>query len=119
MRSVFAVLCLIVTLPVSLEAQKNCKKGKPCGNSCISVDKVCRIESSPTPAYVAPQSVAPAGSRAVPAENTKDWLALFNTKVYYKASCQAARELPGPYHYFSTEAEAQQVGYRRSQVPGC
>ena len=24
------------------DASANCKKGKPCGNSCIALDKVCR-----------------------------------------------------------------------------
>jgi hypothetical protein len=31
----------------------NCKKGQPCGNSCISWDKVCR---KPSPSYAPPQS---------------------------------------------------------------
>lgn len=30
---------------------KNCKKGIPCGNSCIAVGKTCRIESGVSSAY--------------------------------------------------------------------
>lgn len=28
-------------------SKRNCKKGKPCGRSCISQHKICRIEASP------------------------------------------------------------------------
>jgi hypothetical protein len=117
MRQIYAVLVLLL-LPSLLEAQKNCQKGIPCGNTCISRDKVCRIGTTskpqPSPAYVAPIAVAP---KATP--DPKPWLAQVNGKVYYRATCQAAIELPGPLHHFSTETEAQQVGYRRSKVPGC
>jgi hypothetical protein len=50
--------------------------------------------------------------------NNGDWLGQPHGRVYYRASCQAARELPEPI-YFESEEEAQQIGYRRSQVPGC
>lgn len=33
---------LIIEVAGSVEAQ-NCRKGKPCGNSCIARDKVCRV----------------------------------------------------------------------------
>lgn len=34
------VLCLVVLVAVS-GCQKKCKKGKPCGNTCISKEYTC------------------------------------------------------------------------------
>ena len=36
----------------------NCKKGIPCGNSCIAASKTCHKNASPSPAV--PQSAPPA-----------------------------------------------------------
>ena len=47
-----------------------------------------------------------------------DWLGQSHGRIYYWASCQAALELPEPI-YFKSEQDAQQIGYRRSQVSGC
>jgi hypothetical protein len=47
-----------------------------------------------------------------------DWLGQPHGRVYYRASCQAARELPEPI-YFESEEEAQLSGYQPSLVPGC
>jgi hypothetical protein len=47
-----------------------------------------------------------------------DWLGQAHGRVYYQASCQAARELPEPI-YFESEEQARQLGYSRSEVPGC
>ncbi|MBO2548356.1 SH3 domain-containing protein [Shewanella algae] len=43
------VLAAIASMPLIVSA-KNCKKGQPCGNSCISWKKTCRIGS--TSAYL-------------------------------------------------------------------
>jgi beta-barrel assembly-enhancing protease len=53
-----------------------------------------------------------------PSAGTAGWLGQPHGRVYYDASCQAARELPEPI-YFATEEEAQQLGYQRSLVQGC
>jgi hypothetical protein len=54
----------LLLLASSLEAQKNCTKGIPCGNTCISASKVCRVGS---PNAVVPRAAAPtkAGPRCV------------------------------------------------------
>ncbi|EPL4085644.1 hypothetical protein MWU23_000607 [Proteus mirabilis] len=43
------LMCLVTILPVlflnNAEA-KNCRKGIPCGNTCISANKVCRVGTS-------------------------------------------------------------------------
>lgn len=124
----YALVFLLFTIGTGqLEAQRNCKKGIPCGNSCISASKVCRIGSrepapEPMPAYVAPSN-EPEAKYAAPAAspaplNAPIWLGQPHGRVYYLASCQAAKELPEPI-YFSSEAQAQQMGYKRSRVPGC
>ena len=115
---------LFATAP--LHAQKNCRKGIPCGRSCISASKVCRIGSpaaepvpryDPPPTYVAPEAVTPATAVAVSAQ-LDQWIGQPHGRVYYRASCQAAKELPEPI-YFRTAADAEHLGYRRSLVPGC
>jgi hypothetical protein len=123
-----SVLALGVSVPA--EAQKNCRKGIPCGKSCISASKVCRIGSSaaePMPRYdppaapARPSYVAPAPITATPAAaggNETMWLGQPHGKVYYRASCQAAKELPEPIYFLHT-ADAERLGYQRSQVPGC
>jgi hypothetical protein len=47
----------LLLLASSLEAQKNCTKGIPCGRTCISVSKVCRVGS---PNGVGTSSAVPA-----------------------------------------------------------
>ena len=42
------VLALLLSLvPIVADAQRNCVKGKPCGNTCIARDKTCRIGTAP------------------------------------------------------------------------
>jgi hypothetical protein len=36
-------LVALLIVSGSAEAQKNCTKGIPCGNTCISADKVCHV----------------------------------------------------------------------------
>lgn len=57
-RVLFAVVVLLVS-PVAVEAQRNCSKGKPCGNTCIARDKVCRVGAPPATTAPTP----PASSR--------------------------------------------------------
>lgn len=45
MRIALSVL-VIALFATSAEAQKRCVKGIPCGNSCISASKTCRIGTS-------------------------------------------------------------------------
>lgn len=39
------MLCIFQLFSASDALAKNCKKGQPCGGSCISWSKTCRIES--------------------------------------------------------------------------
>ena len=54
------------------------------------------------------------------AADTSRWVALAGGAVYYRASCEAARELPADLLItYPNEALAQRSGLRRSKVPGC
>lgn len=59
------VIGLLLLLAMSPAADaRNCKKGQPCGNACISWKSVCRVGSAtPARALSAPPAAAPA-SRA-------------------------------------------------------
>ncbi|CAM4047008.1 hypothetical protein [Shewanella aquimarina] len=48
---VFITFVSLLTLSISIDA-KVCKKGQPCGNSCISWAKTCRINSVAHPKIV-------------------------------------------------------------------
>ncbi|NRQ43478.1 SH3 domain-containing protein [Rheinheimera sp. YQF-2] len=59
--SVLIFLITLIFYPITAEA-KNCKKGKPCGNSCIAMNKVCRINTYSPPNTLTP---APANDSSV------------------------------------------------------
>jgi hypothetical protein len=114
---------LLITLTTTAQAQKNCTKGILCGRTCISATKTCRIgsysspppEASPARASTRHALVAPDTGAAA---DTLAWVALPAGEYYYRASCQAAQELPNPVR-FTTAQAAEERGLRRSRVPGC
>ena len=115
---ILAVACL-VAFPVVADAQKRCVKGKPCGNTCIAVNKTCHVE---TPSYSPPPSQAPPAAVAAPAEpgDSLRWVASSRGQVYYRRGCSNANRLALENRvYFHTEKVAQQAGYRRSTSRGC
>jgi hypothetical protein len=59
--SLLVLSALALTPSVSV-AQPDCKKGIPCGNSCISASKVCRIGSPTTPTNPSTSPTAPRSS---------------------------------------------------------
>lgn len=61
MSRLLTLVFVLACLPSALAAQKNCKKGIPCGNSCIAADKVCRVG---TPSYSPPASSTSTPSRS-------------------------------------------------------
>lgn len=131
------VVALAVALAPTVEAQRNCRKGIPCGNSCISASKVCRIgSSSARPAYdppstsaarpaavstqLAPQDTQVTSGALVGKSAEYPWVGSFADGIYFRAGCSAARDLaPTNRRYFSSDEVAQGAGYRRSSVPGC
>jgi hypothetical protein len=110
------------------EAQKNCRKGIPCGNTCISRDKVCRIGTAPAPsssapaarALVAPANPAPVESSTTATDSEYPWVGSFADGIFFRATCTAAQDLaPANRRYFRTAQDAEGAGFRRSRTPGC
>lgn len=135
MRLVIAAFLLVLTgWPGMAEAQRNCRKGKPCGNSCISRDKVCRIGASsrePAAAAIEPPASTPAVQNFAapsppvdppPAETASEypWVGSFADGIYFRATCPAAQDLaPTNRRYFRISQDAEGAGFRRSRTPGC
>lgn len=73
MRTLTAAALAALVLTAGTAEAANCRKGKPCGNSCIAQNRVCRIDA-PRPSFVERPRVveAPAASRG-PAEVTCRW----------------------------------------------
>ena len=145
-RTMILVICLTLLGTTSLEAQRNCVKGKPCGNSCIAASKTCRIGTpSSTPTTSTPRRTA-ARLRAdsvAASERTRAALAAVKNsvdsalvqepdltlspfvgdasrKMFFKRSCAAAsRVKEDDLVVFMTTAAATSAGYARSGAPGC
>lgn len=122
------VLILVVMAVTPLTAQRNCKKGIPCGNSCIAANKVCRIGTTPTAARQTDSVSRATGVTQKPllglgtaiAAGDSAWVASFADGVYFQATCSAAQDLaPANRRYFRTEDQAKAAGFRRSRTPGC
>ncbi len=104
-------------IPVSAHAQKNCKKGIPCGNSCIAANKTCRIGTTPAPSKADTMRVVEGSIRTA---RTGDWIASSRGTTYYKAGCSGANKLsPANKIHFKSEDEARKAGYHRSATRGC
>lgn len=118
MRKIASVLLALLLIAPPALAQKRCKKGVPCGNTCISASKTCHIGSSapaPAEARVAP----PQPGKAV-SDSAGQWVGSSRGKTYYKAGCSGARTLAAANLIsFKSEDEAQKAGYRRSAQKGC
>jgi len=112
MRMFVALFLLCLGVSPVLEAQRNCRKGIPCGNSCISASKVCRIDGGAAAAATSLTPLAPNGEAK--------WVASSRGQKYYLSTCSAARRLsPANRIYFKTEETAREAGYTRSATRGC
>jgi hypothetical protein len=60
-RISFALLAMLVAAGTSADAQRVCKKGIPCGGTCISASKTCHVGSASS----APQTPEQAAQSAV------------------------------------------------------
>jgi hypothetical protein len=113
--ALLAFLSLSLLAVVNAEGQKNCRKGIPCGNTCIPANKVCRIGTPSTP----PTTSRSDSTAAAPANSTA-WVASSRGHTYYRRGCKTANRLsPANFIYFRTEEEAQRAGYHRSTSRGC
>lgn len=119
------LLMVIAFLAFTREAEaQNCKKGIPCGNSCISATKVCRIGTTPPAAPRQSESPDPLPARGLlssaAAPEGGAWVASVDGTVYYSAGCATARKLSEDERvYFTTEIDARIQGYKRSKARNC
>lgn len=116
----FAVVVLLsVLLPATVTAQRQCKKGIPCGNSCIAATKVCRIGTEPARDSSAP-AVQSLFGQAVQQDETWPWVAGVDGLVFYRSACAVAQRLhPDERQYFANVDDAMRAGFRRSRAKGC
>lgn len=109
----------------STAAAQNCRRGIPCGNSCIAATRVCHIGGGTA------RSIVPRNDTTSAAEPEKlvspprgsgqqQWVGSFADGVYFLASCTAAQDLaPANRRTFTSESAAIAAGYRHSRTPGC
>ena len=57
------IVALLISTPVVLHAQRRCVKGIPCGGTCISATKTCRVGAPP--ASEPTRADAPSGAQSV------------------------------------------------------
>lgn len=128
------IVLLIMLGPADVDAQRNCKTGKPCGNTCISKDKVCHVGTTSQPPPAPATLVAPAPTPAVPGVTVlghagipagdSAWPFVANRQLrdYYAnvPSCAyAARIPPAERVFFRARHEAESWGLLKSVNPGC
>src|SRR5438552_2947735 len=112
-HSTLGTLAVLVWLafPSLAFGQKQCKKGIPCGRTCIAANKTCHVTSSAT------STTKPAADTATAAS---PWVASKIGKTYYKAGCAGANRLVAANRIsFKSEADARLAGYHRSTQKGC
>ena len=115
----FGFLGLSLLVVGNAEGQKNCRKGIPCGNTCIAANKVCHVGTPSTPPTT-PPTAARNDSTTVAPNDGAAWVASSRGHTYYRRGCGTANRLsPANLIYFRTEEEAQRAGYRRSTSRGC
>ena len=80
------IVLLSVLALASSGMAANCKKGKPCGNTCIAVSSVCRIgaPSAPRPPITAPTRPAPMPTVTAPVQVVRVYTPMYG-------SCDAAQ----------------------------
>ena len=118
-RTLFTLLGLSLLAVCNAEGQKNCRKGIPCGNTCIAANKVCHVGTPSTPPTTSPAPARSDSTTVVPKDGMA-WVASSRGHTYYRRGCSTANRLsPANLIYFSTEEEARKAGYRRSASRGC
>jgi deoxyribonuclease-1 len=134
MRIIVLVVLLLLAASEA-NAQRNCKKGIPCGGSCISAAKTCRVGTQPadtaSAASVRPRPLSPDDQGAIVRRLTGDTTAKAATDfgpfvgsvdgdVYYAVGCNTSWKLTAEERvYFRNEQEALAKGYHRSRAKNC
>lgn len=117
-------LALLFLAASAASAQKQCRKGVPCGGTCISATKSCHVAAQPKQSAAVQDSAAKpvvdATAATVPSSSDAASVGSSRGHSYYKAGCSGANKLALKNRvYFKTEAEAKKAGYTRSGQRGC
>ncbi len=110
---------IMLAAPTVSEAQV-CTRGKPCGNSCIARDRVCRAGPGTARQGGSNPAPVPAAAPSVTVPEGATFVASSRGQVYYWVGCSAWRQLAQTnLRFFRTRAEAEAAGYRPSTTRGC
>lgn len=117
----FVAIALLLLSASSAAAQKHCKKGIPCGGTCISATKTCHVSAAPSETSPSSEPSAPAVTgAAVKSDTAGAWVASSRGHTYYKNGCSGANKLAVKNRiYFKSEADAKKAGYSHSAQRGC
>jgi hypothetical protein len=123
MRLLLGVLVLgVLVCPV--EAQRNCVKGKPCGNTCIAQNKVCHVGSGAAqPVKARPvlgtAGAAPGVSAVIP--DSVRYVGWHSAGLYFLTTCAIVSEIPAAERrLFVRERDAKVAGLKPSDInPHC
>jgi micrococcal nuclease len=119
MRAAFLLLVLLLAGGAAeLEAQRNCTRGKPCGNTCIARTSTCRVGTGT--ARQAPTTRTTPTPEAATISADAQFVASSRGRVYYPRGCSAWRSLSRANLIgFKTEEEARAAGYTRTTSSLC
>lgn len=118
------------------EAQPHCRKGIPCGGSCIAANKTCHVGSSTSPSEARSTRVPLVTAAEDPEPGTPrqavlsardsallrqaEYVGSKADSVFFRKWCIAAEDLAASNRrYFRTATEAIAAGFRRSRAEGC
>src|SRR5438477_10345888 len=109
--ALFTFLGLSLLAPSNAEGQKNCRKGIPCGNTCIAANKVCHVGTPSTPPTTSSTPARSDSTTVAPTTNTA-CVAPSRGHTYYRHGCTTATRLsPATFIYFGTEEDASRARY--------
>ncbi|WP_221801879.1 SH3 domain-containing protein [Oceanobacter mangrovi] len=117
-KILIALLAVIAVFSPSTSYSKNCKKGIPCGNSCISASKVCRIGTYSTPNYSSPKYSTPGYSSPSTTQTPKFTVEVEQKSYLVNATSLNFRESPSsktPVQFTLPKGTVIQTDYKSGQ----
>jgi hypothetical protein len=133
------VLLFVASLAASTAQAQHCKKGIPCGNSCISATKTCHKgagtawggpSESPTPAATRRRAVDPPspplnprletdGGYAV-ADSLAPYVASLSARTFMARTCIALRYVDRfDRRFYRDSLDAMKAGFTHARGDGC
>lgn len=116
---------IVLASPAQAEAQV-CRRGKPCGNTCIARNRTCRVGAGTARAAGAARTTPPVAARSssnsmgVNVPEGMTFVASTRGRTYYWVECTAWRTLAAAnLRFFATREAAEVAGLRVSTQAGC